>query len=351
MNKCNDTKGGSKLACSLLLFFFIWINVFTTQGADAEKDTLRFCVMSYNVENLFDCLHDSLKNDYEFLPQATRHWTFSKYRKKLDHIARVILSVGGWAPPALVGLCEIENDSVLHALTRYSLLRTAGYRYICTHSNDQRGIDVGLLYQRKWFKPIHIESLPVKKPVHVRHDTRDVLHVSGLMINLDTLDVIICHFPSRRGGAKRSEPYRLSAAGTVRRCVDSLYHIRQKPQIIIMGDFNDYPDNASVKLILGKRPTLHHLLADEASQKNSGTYKFRGEWGLLDHLIVSPSLIHPGSTLYTPPYSGQIFRAPFLLTTDKTYGGMQPLRTYWGMRYLGGFSDHLPVYASFRLIY
>lgn len=351
MNKHICMKGGSKLTYSLLLFFFIWTNSCQAQALGLKKDTIQFCVMSYNVENLFDCRHDTLKSDYEFLPQATRHWTFSKYRKKLDNIARVILSLGGWNPPALVGLCEVENDSVLHALTHYSLLRNTGYRYIITHSNDQRGIDVGLLYQRKWFKPIHIEALSVKKPAGVHRDTRDVLHVSGCLVNLDTLDVIICHFPSRRGGARHSEPYRLSAAQTVRRCVDSLYSVRQKPQVIIMGDFNDYPENLSIQNILGNNPTLHHLLAKKTSQKHNGTYKFKGEWGLLDHLIVSPSLTQPHATFFTPPDSGHIFNPPFLLTTDKTYGGEQPFRTYWGMRYLGGFSDHLPIYASFRLIY
>ena len=129
-----------------------------------KKDTLTFRIMGYNVENLFDCRHDTLKNDYEFLPDAVRHWNYFKYKKKLDAIARVIIAAGKWTPPALVALCEVENDSVLRDLTRYSVLREAGYRYVITHSPDERGINVALLYQRGIFKLLSNRSYPVMKP-------------------------------------------------------------------------------------------------------------------------------------------------------------------------------------------
>ena len=342
----------SRLLRSWLLSLFISLWVTSSQGKEYMlKDTLDFCVMSYNVENLFDCHHDSLKRDYEFLPSSTRHWTYRKYRKKLDDIARVILAVGQWNPPALVGLCEIENDSVLHALTNYSLLRTAKYRYLITHSDDERGIDVGLLYQRQLFKPVQVEMLKVPRPQGIQRPTRDILHVSGLLINLDTLDILVCHFPSRAGGAQVSKPYRLSAAATARRCVDSLYRVRQTPQIIIMGDFNDYAHNPSIQHILGNQPALHHLLLPQTSPKDYGTYKYQGEWGLLDHLIVSPELLNPNAPFFVPANSGHIFRADFLLTEDRKFGGVQPFRTYRGMKYQGGVSDHLPVWAIFRLVY
>ena len=98
---------------------------FFTLYGQTKKDTLSFRVVSYNVENLFDCRHDTLKNDYEFLPDAMRHWNYTKYKKKLDAIARTITAVGGWTPPALVALCEVENDSVLRDLTRRSVLKEA----------------------------------------------------------------------------------------------------------------------------------------------------------------------------------------------------------------------------------
>lgn len=331
--------------------------------AQEDKDTLSFRIMSYNVENLFDCRHDSLKNDYEFLPDAVRHWNYGKYKKKLDNIARTLIAAGKWNPPALVALCEVENDSVIRDLTQYSLLREAAYHYVVTHSPDKRGIDVALLYQRSLFKLLSCESLSVTKPHKNSRPTRDILHVSGQLLNRDTLDVFVAHFPSRSGGAKVSEPYRIQAAQTLKRATDSICHLRNHAQIIILGDFNDYPDNRSIKQVLQaeappantdscKRNQLYHLLAAKASsQKHFGSYKFRGRWGLLDHIIVSGSLLQSNSSLHTDEAHADVFTPSFLLTEDKKYGGRQPFRTYYGMRYQAGYSDHLPVWADFRLTY
>lgn len=328
-----------------------------------KKDTLTFRVLSYNVENLFDCRHDTLKNDYEFLPHATRHWNYSKYKRKLDNVARVIIAAGGWTTPTLVALCEVENDSVLRDLTRYSALREAGYRYVMTRSADERGIDVALLYQRGLFKLLSHRSIVIPKPDKSNRPTRDILHVSGLLLNRDTLDVFIVHFPSRSGGAKASEPYRLLAARTLKQTADSVMSKRLTPQILIMGDFNDYPVSKSVrKVLLASAPPtlsdsirpkkLYHLLAGKAStRKHYGSYKYQGEWGLLDHLIVSGSLLHADAPLHTDETHAGVFRPRFLLTEDRKYGGEQPFRTYYGMKYQAGYSDHLPVWADFRLQY
>lgn len=330
-----------------------------------KKDTLSFRVVSYNVENLFDCRHDTLKNDYEFLPDAVRHWNYTKYKMKLDNIARTITAAGGWTPPALVALCEVENDSVLRDLTRRSVLREAGYRYVTTNSPDQRGIDVALLYQRDRFKLISYQgiSIPYISGKKKFRPTRDILHVCGMLLNHDTLDVFVVHLPSRSGGAKESEPYRLHAARQLKATADSIYLHRHHPQILIMGDFNDYPDNASVsKIVSAKAPPqdknslqpqrFYHLLARKATtQKNFGSYKYQGEWGLLDHIIVSGTLLQPDTDFCTSESKADIFRPSFLLTDDKKYGGVQPFRTYYGMKYQGGYSDHLPVWADFRLIY
>lgn len=321
----------------------------------AQSDTLSFGVMFYNVENLFDCAHDSLKDDIEFLPQSVRHWNHIRYKRKLDNVARVIVAAGGWDLPALVGLCEVENDSVLIDLTRYSALREAGYRYIMTHSADDRGIDVALLYQRGLFKPLFSQSLVVPKPVKKSRPTRDILHVSGLLLNGDTLDVFVCHFPSRSSGSKVTEPYRLNAAQRVRKAADSIFAVRQKPQILIMGDFNDYPEDKSVRSVLCHEengPRFFHLLAGKAGRrKDYGSYKFQGWWGLLDHLIVSSNMLDESATLYADTVKADVVTLPFLLLPDKKYGGKQPFRTYYGMRYQGGYSDHLPVKALLRLIY
>lgn len=346
----------------LPLIFFLLCPYFYLYGQE-KKDTLTFRVLSYNVENLFDCRHDTLKNDYEFLPDAVRHWNYSKYRRKLNNIARVIVAAGEWTPPALVALCEVENDSVLRDLTRYSALREAGYRYVMTRSADERGIDVALLYQRGIFKLLSHRSIVIPKPDKSNRPTRDILHVSGLLLSRDTLDVFIVHFPSRSGGAKASEPYRLLAARTLKQTTDSVMSKRLTPQILIMGDFNDYPANKSIRKVLlaAVPPTLpdsippkklYHLLAGKVStRKRYGSYKYQGEWGLLDHLIVSGSLLQADAPLHTDETRADVFRPRFLLTEDKKYGGEQPFRTYHGMKYRAGYSDHLPVWAEFRLHY
>lgn len=353
----------SRLRLYLFLLFAPFAIFPLCLQAQESKDTLTFRVLSYNVENLFDCRHDTLKNDHEFLPDAIRHWNYPKYKKKLDNLARVIIAVGAWNPPALVALCEVENDSVMRDLTRYSALREAGYRYVMTQSPDERGIDVALLYQRSLFKLLSYQSLPVDSPRKDSRPTRDILHASGLLPNRDTLDVFVAHFPSRSGGAKESEPYRLSAARKIKYAIDSLYQVRRNPQVVLLGDFNDYPDNKSVRQVLQAEippsspdslfpQKLYHLLAGKAkSRKHYGSYKYQGEWGLLDHIIVSGTLLQTHSPLYTDETKADVFRPPFLLTKDKKHGGRQPFRTYYGMKYQAGYSDHLPVWAEFRLIY
>lgn len=345
------------LACFCFAFSLSLRNIQAQQA-----DTLTLHVVSYNVENLFDLRHDSLKNDFEFLPSSTRHWNYSKYRKKLNDLARTFTAIGRWTPPALIALCEVENDSVLRDLTRYSLLREAGYRYIVTHSPDERGIDVALLYQRHLFKPLSTQSIRITPPAKTPRPTRDILHVCGLLLNGDTLDILVAHFPSRRGGSKASEPYRLHVARQLKHTADSLIHHRHLPQLLLMGDFNDPPTSQAVRKVLqAQAPSpeetpasdrLYHLLARKAKgQRAYGSYKYQGQWELIDHLIVSGNLLRPANRLHTCETKADVFTVPFLLEPDRKYGGMQPFRTYIGPRYHGGISDHLPVVAEFELIY
>ncbi|KAA6345608.1 hypothetical protein EZS27_006828 [termite gut metagenome] len=314
-----------------------------------------FRIVFWNTENLFDTHHDSLKLDEEFLPSSLRGWHYGRYKKKLADVSRVITAIGEWAPPVLVGLCEIENDNVMRDLTTYSPLKEYGYRYVMTDSPDRRGIDVALLYQRDRFKLLESQSLRIHPKSSEHFSTRDILHVTGQLLNGDSLDIFVCHFPSRSSGEKETEPYRLLAARTLKNTVDSLFAVRYCPQIIIMGDLNDYPHSKSVATILTatfppsqhpKRNGLYHVLARKAKQPDYGSYKYQGEWGLLDHIIVSGSLLDPGNTFYTDESKAHVAHLPFLLTEDEKYGGTQPFRTYYGMKYQGGFSDHLPVYVD-----
>ena len=305
-----------------------------------------FRVMFWNVENLFYIKDDSLKNDDEFLPDATRNWTYFRYRDKLAKLAKTIVASGDERVPDLVGLCEVENDSCLYDLTRRSPLREAGYRYVMTDSPDQRGIDVALLYQRGSFKLLQYQSIRIPHDQIKKGPTRDILHVVGQVISGDTLDAFVCHFPSRSGGKAHSEPYRLLAAQVLRQKVDSLMHIRQHPYLIIMGDFNDYPSNKSLRKVLCGKGDLLNLMADMAG----GTYRYRGEWGMFDQFLVSKNVLAKNKdakankeNVFTFIENVKILRHSFLLEEDETYGGDKPFRTYNGMRYKGGFSDHLPI--------
>lgn len=351
-------EGGSRRFAIAILFIMISFGLPAYLAGQSTSDkSIPFRVMSWNVENLFDIRHDTLKNDQEFLPDAIRHWNYSKYKKKLTDIARVIIAVGEWNAPALVGLCEVENDTVLRDLTQRSPLKELDYRYVMTDSPDLRGIDVALLYQRDLFKLLSSRSIAIP-PFKQHRPTRDLLHVSGLLLTGDTLDLFVCHLPSRSGGAKESEPYRLHAAHKLRMEADSLMQVRHHPQIIIMGDFNDYPSNKSIRKILEADlpPTaaahpqkLYHLLARKAASRHFGSYKYHGEWGLLDHLIVSGTLLDSSSAFFTEESKANVFQLPFLLIDDKKYGDSEPFRTYKGMKYQGGISDHLPIYTDFEL--
>lgn len=318
----------------------------------AQTDTLR--IVSYNVENLFDCKHDTLKNDYEFLPQEDRHWTPDKYKNKLANIARVISTIGQWKAPVLVGLIEIENKNTLFDLTKHSPLSNLKYKFIHSESPDRRGIDVALLYQPKQFKPIKTSFYRIKSPENPKSKTRDILYAAGILPNGDTIHVFVNHFPSRLGGEKASENKRIYVASVLKSKVDSIVNTTSRPNIIIMGDFNDYPSNKSIKQTLGaQKPDstpqtnrLYNLYYQFEEKETIGSHKYRGNWGMLDQIIVSGNLLLPNNTLSTNEKMSYICQASFLLEDDSKDLGKKPFRTYLGTKYLGGYSDHLPVYID-----
>ena len=303
-----------------------------------------FTFVELNCENLFDCRHDSLKNDTEFLPDGAYHWTRTRYWQKLDRIGQTILSCGvkeqTWQLPDMVALCEVENDSVLHDLTRRSLLRNARYDYVMTNSPDERGIDVALIYSPYSFRLIGSHSVRVK-PIKGMRPTRDILYASGVIASGDTLHVIVAHLPSRRGGEKYSRPFRMTAARQVAAVIDSIYNnVSDEAKIIVAGDFNDYSNSESIQLLCSKRMAE---VSEGAKGRNGakGTYRYQGLWGSLDHILVSRPLADNATECY-------VNDAEFLIERDEKYGGVKPRRNYLGPRYLNGFSDHLPLVARFQ---
>ena len=307
----------------------------------------RFVVLEYNVENLFDCRHDSLKKDMEFLPESIRGWNFFRFNEKINKLAKVIYAAGEEYVPDLVGLCEVENDFCLRSLVDFSPLKEVGYRYVMTDSPDERGIDVALMYQPFRFRLIESECIRVDYPEATR-PTRDILHVAGRTLAGGIIDVFVCHMPSRMGGKRASEPYRLFAARVLRKRIDEILSTRSKPQIIVMGDFNDGPEDRALAEVLqaGRCDTdaveyrkLYNMMYYEAV----GSYKYKNRWETIDHMIVNGQLLDKGNALHTSKDDVYVLRLPFLLEEDEKYGGMKPFRTYNGMRYQNGYSDHLPV--------
>jgi endonuclease/exonuclease/phosphatase family metal-dependent hydrolase len=320
--------------------------LFFAGGMAAQETRQTFQVMFYNVENLFDTYDDPHTNDNEFLPEGSRHWTSYRYYAHLQQTAKVVNAAGKWDTPTLIGLCEVENDSVLIHLTRRTSLRTQNYRYCITKSNDPRGINNALLYQADKFRLLSFGSLRIPFRNRARR-SRDILHVSGLVITGDTLDVFVCHFPSRLGGEKASEPARMDAAMYLRHLCDSLHAVRRTPNVLIMGDFNDMPSNSSIQTLVRSsdaRRRLTNLFADAKKLNHAGSYKYRGEWNQLDQMMISSSWAR-----YYEPGSAQIFMPSFLLKSDRSRSGYRPFRVYNGFKYEGGFSDHLPVTAYFML--
>lgn len=278
-------------------------------------------IISYNLENLFDCQHDTLKNDFSFLPDGDHHWTYHKYQTKLDRIAQVVVNIAGWESAAFVGLCEVENASCLRDLC-YRLKRFH-YKFVHYDSADERGVDVALLYDSTKVKVLNSKALRVD----LKEDkTRDILYVSALIHEQDTLHVMVCHLPSKLGGNAASEWKRKAAKQVIHQQVDSILQVDPKAKIVVMGDMNSDPQN-----------DLSHLenLMTDAKRVGQGTHKYQGIWSCIDQFYVSLSLI--------PHAQASIFSPEWLLEEDPKYLDYQPKRTYIGYRYHGGYSDHLPI--------
>ena len=313
--------------------------------------------MFYNVENLYDTKDNPDTNDDDLTSEGNLRWSDFRYWKKLHDISKVIISVGEGYPPALVGLCEVENDSVLFDLTKRAALNRHKYEYIITTSKDHRGSNTALLYQRDQIKIISKRTYTPYFEDAPDRTTRDILHVTGKIINGDILDLFICHFPSRSEGIRKTRPYRVECARLLKQKTDSLLRVRKNANIIIMGDFNDYPADTSMKETLNAKSledsivsgNLYNMVYHKSIVKNKtiGTYKYRGKWDYIDQIIVSENLLRPLNRTAIKSNEAFVYSADFLLEKDNDkYGGMKPFRTYSGWKYLGGYSDHLPIYID-----
>ena len=291
-----------------------------------ERDSL--LVMFWNVENFFDWIDQGEgESDHEFSYEGGRHWTKKKFYVKCDAIAKSVMWVCdkyGRMPDVIV-LAEIENRGVLTKLLYSTLLRKYDYGIIHQDSRDRRGIDVALLYRKSSLYPVSTTFL---RPDSLY--TRDILHAHMCMKDGRKVDFIINHHPSKYGGAEESDGRRTAAMSALRYVCDSLMSSGEN-NIVAMGDFNDTPDGKQFDLLDGVLVNK----ADSLFRAGEGTIRYHGKWELIDMFMVSPSLYNVSNM--------SILQVPFLMTYERKYPGLKPLRTYTGPRYTGGVSDHCPI--------
>lgn len=288
----------------------------------------------YNVENLFDTI-DGPNNDSEFLPSGKKLWNSDKYFEKIDHINKVMCELNN---PMLVGFCEVENVDVLNEIiSKGKALK--GYKTIHYDSDDARGIDAGMIYNSKKLKVVDQGYIRYILPGQEKATSRDIVWAK-FSYKKELFYTMVNHWPSRRGGTEKSETKRLKAAQSARIFIDSLLRIDDNTKIILMGDLNDYPSNKSVQLIMEKLdPKITW-----ASNKFGGTHNYKGEWNILDHICISEGWNK--GRLKSEKAVGRILTLEYMLSTYK--GNIVPFRTYGGSKYLGGYSDHLPVYINLK---
>jgi hypothetical protein len=308
----------------------------------------------YNLENLYDTYDDTTRLDDEFTSKGIKRWTFSRFLVKLDHLAKIFIAIGGWEPPAMIGICEVENRYVLNKMIYETPLKKYKYRFIHYESADARGIDVAFLYRPELFKVVFSRNISIHFPSDSLMRTRDILYIKGVVFNTDTVHIFVNHWPSRIGGFTKSVPKRRLVAQTLRSALDSLQQNRVNPNIIIMGDFNDEPDQPAICEVLKAEAysaqiqpaSIVNLMLPLMNNVNEGTHKFQGKWAILDQFMVSGNILMKGNDLQTSSGSVHIFHASFMMEEDERFLGGKPFRTYSGPRYMGGFSDHLPVYLD-----
>jgi len=335
---------------TLLLFAAALICI--SSFAKGKKD---ITVVFYNVENLFDTINHPDKWDEDFTPHGKLKWDTKRYQDKLSKLSYVLSSINKSDLPGIIGLCEIENKTVIEDLFKQQKLKKAKYGIAHSESPDKRGIDCALVYQKNAFKYLKHETINIEFPWEKKYKTRDILYVQGLVGRKDTLNIFVNHWPSRRGGQEKSEPNRIFVAQQLKKAVDKIQVKNADAKIIIMGDFNDEPSDKAVKEILKAdnnsnvdNPMALYNLMYNLQANNEGSYNYRGDWNMLDNLIISNSLLNGTKGYKTHHDAGRIYRDEWICYKNKN-GIFTPSRTYGGPKYYGGFSDHFPVYFKLKL--
>jgi hypothetical protein len=316
----------------VILFLFI-SDLFSQVAEPAER------IMFWNAENVFDTADDPATNDDDFTPTGVMRWNTSRYKKKIQSIYKTIMAAGEWAPPSVIAFCEIENRKVLEDLIYNTYLSKYDYSIIHEDSPDRRGIDVCMIFRKDAFRVDRHEYWSPRVIAGTEFTSRNVM-CARLISGLDTIHLVVNHWPSRRGGVLSTEDLRIRVAAMVKAKTDSIVAVfAGRAKIIITGDFNCTPGDKEINLLTGDG--MFTNLSSPDMPGGPGTYRYMGTWEMIDQLIVTANM--PDAVTGFRSLNPKVFKPEFLLMNDPRYPGPSPFSTYRGYRYQGGFSDHLPV--------
>lgn len=330
--------------------FLLISGLLTVSFLCAQPTYNKAVIAFYNVENLFDTIDDPNTNDEQFLPDNDYRWNTERYNAKLKSLSRVISELakldGGLV---VLGVSEVENEQVLLDLAATELLQPY-HLSVCHHeSPDRRGVDVAFFYDASRFKILGTKAFPTIVPNNPDFITRDQWLMTGVLDGIDTLDIVVNHWPSKSGGEQRSLPGRLAAGQLGRHIADSVLHSRPNAKFIYMGDLNDNPTSECILKEMDTKTKPENLTQYDLYnpmwklfRDGLGSYAYRDSWEMLDNIIISGGLVNarPGTYKFR---SAHIFRKDFMFTKTGSYMDY-PYRTFAGGNYQGGYSDHLPVY-------
>jgi len=328
--------------------------LFTCHSLHAQQQQYKSAVIAfYNLENFFDTVDNPLINDDDFTPKGEKNYNSTIYWSKVQHLATVISQMGtdiNPDGPAILGVAEIENDTVLNDLIKNPLISSRNYKYVHYDSRDIRGVDVALFYNPKYFSVVDSRKLFVHLPEGAKENifTRDVLWVKG-KLDGETVHVFVNHWPSRLGGEERSAPGRAAAAQVDKDFIDSLQKEDPAAKVIVMGDLNDDPVSPSITEVLRAKGKINQVQPGglfnpwvEMYKKGYGTLAYQDAWGLFDQVMIGyPWLSKDQKGFFY--YQQHIFNKQFMIENVGKYRGY-PMRTWDGNTYRGGYSDHFPTY-------
>ena len=342
-----------KMKKIFILVFLLFLLVGKSFSQNVEAIAIGF----YNLENLFDTINDPNLPDDEFTPTGPKLWNSKRYWHKINNMAEVISKIAvddkiGLKGLAVLGVSEVENKRVLEDLVKAPPIKNFNYQIVHYESPDHRGIDVALLYNPKVFKVESSKQIPLIIKDNPDFKTRSQLVVVGKLGGED-FAFIVNHWPSRRGGEKKTRPYRIAAAKLAYSIIDSLKKLNPNLKIILMGDLNDDPINKSIKKYLqskGKEDKVRNNDLFNPFEKlfkmGVGTLAYRDNWNLFDNILLTKSLLKTDKLDLQgwKYYKAKVFNPSFLKQKEGNFAGY-PYRTFVGNHFMGGFSDHFPVYV------